>query len=208
MQYPRGYASLVGEPNPAIILVGNRQHGRFVAEFSRYSRDYDVRWAASTECGSSSSCPPGRPRRPAPGRPFAIASSIVGGGGQGGLEYVDVENLADGTAQRLAVDGLFLLLGADPHCEWLPGGIARDDHGFVLTGRDIPKDAWVGGVPPDPLETSMPGIFVAGDVRAGSMKRVAAAAGEGASVVPMVHRWLDEHPVTPAAAPAPEVRPE
>ena len=62
--------------------------------------------------------------------------------------------------------------------------------GFVLTGRDVPKEAWGNGVPPANLATSVPGVFAVGDVRAGSMKRVAAASGEGASVVPLVHAFL------------------
>ena len=87
--------------------------------------------------------------------------------------------------------GLFLLLGAEPHCDWLPPSLARDERGFVLTGRDIPTRWWVDGLPPANLETTVPGVFAAGDIRAGSMKRVASASGEGASVVPLVHAWLD-----------------
>ena len=78
-----------------------------------------------------------------------------------------------------------------PYCDWLPPGIARDTGGFVLTGRDVPQDAWRDGLPPGSLETTVPGIFAAGDIRSGSMKRVAAASGEGASVVPLVHAWLE-----------------
>ena len=87
--------------------------------------------------------------------------------------------------------GLFLLLGAAPHCDWLPDEVARDERGFVLTGRDVPQDRWRDGLPPESLETTVPGVFAVGDIRAGSMKRVAAASGEGASVVPLVHAWLD-----------------
>jgi thioredoxin reductase (NADPH) len=60
----------------------------------------------------------------------------------------------------------------------------------VLTGRDVPKALWADGLPPDSLATSVPGVFAVGDIRAGSMKRVAAASGEGSSVVPLVHAWL------------------
>jgi thioredoxin reductase (NADPH) len=90
--------------------------------------------------------------------------------------------------------GLFLLLGAEPHCDWLPPEVARDPHGFVLTGRDVPRERWQDDLPPQNLATTVPGVFAAGDIRAGSLKRVASASGEGASVVPLVHAWLAPTP--------------
>ena len=72
--------------------------------------------------------------------------------------------------------------------------MARDERGFVLTGRDVPTEHWSGEMPPANLETTVPGVFAVGDVRAGSMKRVAAASGEGASVVPLIHTWLEPGP--------------
>jgi thioredoxin reductase (NADPH) len=117
-------------------------------------------------------------------------TAVVDGGGDSRLEWVTTRDLETGAETRHAVAGLFLLLGADPHCDWLPDAICRDERGFVVTGRDIPKHLWVSGSPPANLETSVPGIFAVGDVRAGSMKRVAAASGEGASVVPLVHAHL------------------
>ena len=117
-------------------------------------------------------------------------AEVVDGGGDGRLGWITVRDLNTGAEERRDVGGLFLLLGAEPGCDWLPEAVCRDDRGFVLTGRDIPKHLWVQGSPPANLETSVPGIFAAGDVRAGSMKRVAAASGEGASVVPLVHAHL------------------
>ena len=117
-------------------------------------------------------------------------TTVVDGGGESRLEWVTTHDLETGADTRHEVAGLFLLLGADPHCAWLPESICQDERGFVVTGRDIPKHLWVGGSPPANLETSVPGIFAVGDVRAGSMKRVAAASGEGASVVPLVHAYL------------------
>lgn len=119
-----------------------------------------------------------------------VSSQVIGGGGEGRLTQVDVQDLTTGVVERREVNGLFLLLGADPHCEWLAASIATDDRGFILTGRDLPQEMWIDGVPPEELATNVPGIFAVGDVRSGSMKRVASAVGEGASVVPMVHRWL------------------
>ncbi|SDO98205.1 thioredoxin reductase (NADPH) [Pedococcus dokdonensis] len=120
---------------------------------------------------------------------------VVDGGGEGQLEWVTLEDTTSGARTTEPARGLFLLLGAEPRCDWLPPQLARDKHSFILTGRDVPRDKWVDGSPPANLATTVPGIFAAGDIRAGSMKRVAAASGEGASVVPLVHAYL---------APAPE----
>lgn len=117
-------------------------------------------------------------------------AQVVDGGGDQRLQWVTIRDLNTGEETRREIGGLFLLLGADPGCDWLPEEICRDDRGFVLTGRDIPKHLWTGGSPPANLETVVPGIFAAGDVRGGSMKRVAAASGEGASVIPLVHAYL------------------
>jgi len=120
-------------------------------------------------------------------------SEVVDGGpgDDGRLGWVIVRDTTDGTEERRSARGLFLLIGAAPHCDWLPDEVARDGRGFVLTGRDVPPERWRDGLPPESLETTVRGVFAVGDIRAGSMKRVAAASGEGASVVPLVHAWLD-----------------
>jgi thioredoxin reductase (NADPH) len=123
-----------------------------------------------------------------------ICTTVVDGGGDGRLEWLCLEDVRNGERERVPAYGLFLLLGAEPRCDWLPGAVARDPRGFVLTGRDVPQDAWADGLPPEPLATTVPGVFAAGDIRAGSMKRVASASGEGASVVPLVHAWLAPDP--------------
>ncbi|WP_456697205.1 FAD-dependent oxidoreductase [Aeromicrobium sp. P5_D10] len=116
------------------------------------------------------------------------ASQVTDGGGEGRLQWIDLD--CNGESRRLAADGLFLLLGAEPGCDWLPDSVSRDEDGFILTGRDVPKELWRDGMPPAPLETSVPGIFAAGDIRSGSMKRVASASGEGAGAVSQVHAHL------------------
>ena len=132
----------------------------------------------------------------------------VDGGGEGRLEWIEVEDTTNGQRTRREAGGLFLLLGAIAHCDWLPQEVARDPNGFVLTGRDVPAGAWRDGLPPENLETTVPGIFAVGDIRSGSMKRVAAASGEGASVVPLIHAWLEPSPApTPTAAPVPAETP-
>jgi thioredoxin reductase (NADPH) len=119
---------------------------------------------------------------------------VVDGGGNGRLEWIEVADTSTGERTRREAAGLFLLLGAVAHCDWLPPEVARDPRGFVLTGRDVPTDGWLDGLPPETLQTTVPGIFAVGDIRAGSMKRVASASGEGASVVAMVHAWMEPSP--------------
>lgn len=119
-----------------------------------------------------------------------ISAVIADAGGDHVLEWIVVRDLSNGVAQREVADGLLLLLGAQPQCGWLPTNVALNDRGFVLTGRDVPVESWDHGLPPASLETSARGIFAVGDVRANSMKRVASASGEGASVVPLLHAHL------------------
>ena len=122
------------------------------------------------------------------------SSRVVDGGPDdvGHLGWLDLEDVGTGARERVEARGLFLLLGAAPECSWLPDVVLRDEHGFVLTGRDIPPEHWVDDLPPEDLATTVPGIFCGGDIRAGSMKRVASATGEGASVVSSVHAWLGQ----------------
>ena len=129
---------------------------------------------------------------------------VIDGGGDGQLEWLCLEDVDTGQRTTKQARGLFLLLGAEPRCDWLPPELARDRNSFVLTGRDVPRSKWLDDVPPASLATTVPGIFAAGDIRAGSMKRVAAASGEGASVVPLVHAYLapateDELATTPVS---------
>jgi thioredoxin reductase (NADPH) len=108
------------------------------------------------------------------------------------LDAVVVTDTRSGERQRLEAKELFVFIGATPNTGWLRGHVAMDDHYFLLTGRDIPGDelAAHGGELPLGLETSQPGIFAAGDVRSGSVKRVASATGEGAAAVRLVHQRL------------------
>jgi len=117
-------------------------------------------------------------------------TEVVDGGGDARLEWIDVHHITTGEVERREASGLFLLLGAEPHCEWLPDEVQRNAEGYVCTGRDVPREYWIDGLPPADLATSVPGVFAVGDIRAGSMKRVASASGEGASVVPLIHAWL------------------
>jgi len=125
------------------------------------------------------------------------------------LQRITWRRGAEATEERLDIRHVFLMTGALPNTQWLQGSVALDDRGFVRTGPDLrPEDLSAGRWPlarqPYLLETNLPGVFAAGDVRCGSVKRVAAAVGEGSSCVQFVHRALREFAATaPVAVPAP-----
>jgi thioredoxin reductase (NADPH) len=115
--------------------------------------------------------------------------------GDGHVERVALTSLDDGSSQVEEADALFVFIGARPRTDWLPPEVLRDAKGFVLTGRDLmAADAylrvWKESREPLPLETSVPGVFAAGDLRAGGMNRVASAVGEGSMVVRLAHDYL------------------
>ncbi|MEA2198220.1 MAG: thioredoxin reductase, partial [Solirubrobacteraceae bacterium] len=94
--------------------------------------------------------------------------------------------------ETLTVDACFVFIGASPRTDWLAGVVARDERGFILAGRDAQASGWPLQREPYLLETSVPGVFVAGDVRARSIKRVASAVGEGSMAVSLIHEYLVE----------------
>ena len=107
------------------------------------------------------------------------------------LSEVEIVNNKTGEARTLKTSALFSFIGAVPRTDWLPPDIATDAHGFVLTGAAVRgSPAFVDGREPFLLETSRSGTFAAGDVRSGSVKRVASAVGEGAMAVQFVHEHL------------------
>ena len=111
--------------------------------------------------------------------------------GNGHLASVDIVHSKTGEARTVETPGVFSFIGADPRTSWLPQEIERDEKGFVRTGADLAHSPyWTSGRQPLLLETSRPGVFAAGDVRSGSVKRVASAVGEGAMAVQFVHEHL------------------
>ena len=121
-------------------------------------------------------------------------SEVVSGRGAGHLETLTIADRDSGVTEEVSANWLFVFIGASPRTEWLGAHVARNDKGFVVTGQDLLSSAYARCWPlpraPFGLETSVPGVFAAGDVRLDSMKRVASAVGEGAMSVYFVHRYL------------------
>ncbi|MEU4602478.1 FAD-dependent oxidoreductase [Kribbella sp. NPDC023972] len=133
----------------------------------------------------------------APNIHLRLGTEVVGGAGAGRLEGITLRGPAGAGTEVVAASALFLLIGAEPRTAWLNDSVARDDHGFVLTGRDLftngeASPSWTLRRPPMLLETSMPGVFAAGDVRHRSIKRVAAAVGEGSTAIQLIHEYLSD----------------
>jgi thioredoxin reductase (NADPH) len=115
--------------------------------------------------------------------------------GETHLEAITIMTQASGQTQVLPSSALFVFIGATPQTDWLDGMVERDEKGYILSGLDVLKEGhrpagWTLDRDPFPLETSVPGVFVAGDTRLHSMKRVASAVGEGAMSVRLVHDYL------------------
>ena len=118
-------------------------------------------------------------------------SEVVAVHGDEQLEEIEVIDRRTGMTSRRDAKVVFVLIGAVAATDWLPAEIERDDHGFVLTGTDAMKDGqWTADREPYALETSVPGMFAVGDIRSGSVKRVAASVGEGGMAIAYVHRYL------------------
>jgi thioredoxin reductase (NADPH) len=118
----------------------------------------------------------------------------VAGHGDDHLEGITIADRTTGTKEDVPTNWLFVFIGASPRTDWLGADVARDERGFIVTGPDLMlldvDRPWPLARPPLALETSVPGVFAAGDVRLDSMKRVASAVGEGAMAVHLIHRYL------------------
>ncbi len=130
----------------------------------------------------------------APNIEVRFNTEVVAAGGDGHLEVLTLSDRGTGGTEQVTSSWLFIFIGASPRTDWLGPDIARDSHGFVLTGQDLLASdqaaRWTLARAPFALEASVPGVFAAGDVRLDSMKRVASAVGEGAMSIYLVHRYL------------------
>jgi thioredoxin reductase (NADPH) len=135
----------------------------------------------------------------APNIAVRTRTAIMDGGGRGRLESLTIRDAGRGSVETLPAAAVFLLIGAEPRTEWLQDTVARDDSGYVITGYELASSdrlpaPWPLQRPPYLLETSVPGVFAAGDVRSRSTKRVASAVGEGAIAIRLVHEYLEDTP--------------
>jgi thioredoxin reductase (NADPH) len=175
--------------NDVYVLGGANSAGQAALHLARYARHVTLVVRASS-LGVGMSHYLTRQVEVTPKITVRLGTDIVGGGGDGWLERLTLRSRASGETETVAADGLFLMIGARPHTEWLPAEIERDAEGFVVTGGDLSNQR--AGVlrRPLPLETSLPGVLAAGDVRHGSVRRVASAVGDGSIAVQSVHRIL------------------
>src|SRR5215475_2692860 len=121
--------------------------------------------------------------------------ALVGGAGAGRLESLTLQDRSSGAVETVPATAVFVLIGAEPRTQWLPDEVERDRWGFVVTGADLlvgehPPERWPLQRSPMLLESSLPGVFAVGDVRRGSVKRVASAVGEGSIAIHLVHDYL------------------
>ncbi|MEV5301823.1 FAD-dependent oxidoreductase [Amycolatopsis methanolica] len=169
------------------VLGGGNSAGQAALYLARYARSVTlVVRASSLDAGMSQYLT--REIAATPGLEVRTGTEVVGGGGDGRLDHLVLRDRLTGGEETTGADGLFIMIGARPHTRWLPPEVDRDEQGFVRTGSDLRDRTWPLQRNPLLLETSMPGVFAAGDVRHGSVKRVASAVGEGSVAIQLLHR--------------------
>jgi thioredoxin reductase (NADPH) len=167
------------------VVGGANSAGQAALHLARYARRVTlVVRAGSLSAGMSHYL--ARQVEANPNIDIRLGTEVVGGAGDQWLEELTLRSGEE--EETIPSAGLFLMIGARPHTDWLPPEIARDTHGFILTGREVEgRDEWPLERAPHGLETSMPGVLAAGDVRHGSVNRVASAVGEGGVAIQQVH---------------------
>jgi thioredoxin reductase (NADPH) len=183
------------------VVGGANSAGQAALHLARFARNVTL-VVRSGSLGAGMSHYLARHIEATPNVDVRLRTEVVGGGGDDGWLRHLVLRDADGTEETVEAHGLFLMIGARPRTEWLPPEVARDSRGFILTGADVgDDDGWPLERRPYLLETSMPGVFAAGDVRHGAVKRVASAVGEGSIAIQLVHQLVaDSKLLHPAEA--------
>jgi thioredoxin reductase (NADPH) len=185
---------------PVCVAGGGNSAGQAAVHLARYASRVTVLVRGETLAASMSAYLIAELAR-TPNLEVRLRTRVAAADGAGRLERLTLAHAGTGATETLPAAALFVLIGAAPHTAWAAPALARDAQGYLLTGRDLagPDSAgggrpagWPLARPPLPLETSLPGVFAAGDVRARSVKRVASAVGEGAVAVALVHEYLQE----------------
>jgi thioredoxin reductase (NADPH) len=173
---------------PAFVVGGGNSAGQAALHLSKYAQQVTI-LVRSQSLAASMSDYLIRQIEAAPNVDVRYRCEVAGGGGSGHLEQLLLRDRDTGQTEPMPAAGLFILIGAQPFTGWLPEAIKRDPWGFILTGPDTGQD-WPLQRPPFLLETTTPGVFAVGDVRHGSMKRVAAAVGDGSTAIRLIHDYL------------------
>jgi thioredoxin reductase (NADPH) len=171
----------------AYVVGGGNSAGQAVLHLARYAKRVTlVVRAQSLQAGMSQYLI--QEIEATPNLDVRTSSEVVGGTGEGHLQQLVLYERGTGKQETVAADALFVLIGADPHTDWLPSEIVKDPSGFLMTGEELSDDgsSWPLERRPYSLETNMPGVFAAGDVRRSSVKRVASAVGEGSIAIRLV----------------------
>ncbi len=178
------------------IVGGANSAGQAALNFSRYARQVTIMVRGESLASSMSKYLIDDIGR-TPNIQVEYQSQIAEVHGEERLESITVECRRTGSRDKINATALFVFIGAQPRTDWLDGLVERDKYGFILTGFDLIRDGkppktWTLERDPGLLEASVPGIFAVGDVRHGSVKRVASGVGEGSIAIQFVHQYLSK----------------
>ena len=178
-----------------LVVGGGNSAGQSAVHLSKYASQVTVLVRRETVAASMSGYLV-EELEAIPNIEMRLGIEIAGGGGVDGFDHVVVRDRRSGDEARIEAEALFVLIGSQPGTEWLKDSVVRDDWGFIVTGHDLVSGdydySWDLSRPPMLLETSLPGVFAVGDVRRGSVKRVASSVGEGAIAVQLLHDHTED----------------